>query len=116
MIVSHGSRVPEPYVDRVRFAGDRDGWADEEAPPVMHVVLGGCTTEDEVGSTHALVFVWAFGYVQGKTLTSNRESFEVVQSCSSTTQLNASQRCRVSMTTCAQPTPHVSRFFSCSWP
>ena len=78
MVASHGSRVSEPCVGCVCVAGVQDSWGDEEAPPVMHAVLGGCATEDEVGSHMRLCLCGRWVMSKKKTLTSNRESFEVV--------------------------------------
>lgn len=57
MVAVHGSRVSEPSIDGVRFAGGRHGVGDGEAPPASYVFLGGAATDREVSSIRTLVFV-----------------------------------------------------------
>lgn len=87
-VAAHGHRLPEPCMDCVRFADHGRDWSEDEAHPTVHIVLGGCTTGDQVSSIHALSFAGAFGRVQENTL---RETATLLRRCSCM-QRNASNR------------------------
>lgn len=53
----HGSRLSEPSIDAVRFAGGAHGRGDGGVPPAMQLSPEGPATEREVSWIRALVFV-----------------------------------------------------------